>query len=177
MKRTILVLSSLLCLGFAEYPRAGSSCNQTLDCWEEYEFCNDFDRCEHRDLVPIRSMELWGYVVYTAAVFVSNFSGITGALPLVAIVAMQKFTMKDGIMLSNAQIAAAGIARLALDRNKKHPIRKTWGILLDYPVLTMMLPMVTTGSILATVVSRLLPDIVIVICYAIIMVGILAFNF
>jgi uncharacterized membrane protein YfcA len=87
-----------------------------------------------------------------------------------------KFNMKPGIILSNAQICSAGIARLAMDGRKPHPLRKTHGILLDYSMLTMMLPMITLGSAFATIVGRLVPDAYLVIFYAIIMVGILLFN-
>lgn len=132
--------------------------------------------CEHRTLFPLRPLEIGGFVVYTITAFFSNFSGIAGALPLIAIISLQKFNMKNGIMLSNAQICSAGIARLAMDGNKTHPLRKTHGILLDYSMLTMMLPMITLGSALATLVARIMPDFYIVLCYAIIMIGILAFN-
>jgi uncharacterized membrane protein YfcA len=79
-------------------------------------------------------------------------------------------------MLSNAQICSAGIARLAMDGRKPHPLRKTHGILLDYSMLTMMLPMITIGSALATVIGRVIPEVYLVIGYAVTMVGILLFN-
>lgn len=65
---------------------------------------------------------------------------------------------------------------MAMDGRKFHPLRKTHGILLDYSMLTMMLPMITIGSALATVIGRLVPEAYLVILYAVIMVGILAFN-
>lgn len=126
--------------------------------------------------MPIRASEVGGWVVYTFTAFYSNFSGIAGALPLIAIISLMKFNMRPGIILSNAQICSAGIARLAMDGRKPHPLRKTQGILLDYSMLTMMLPMITIGSSLATIVGRLVPDAYLVIFYAIIMVGILLFN-
>jgi uncharacterized membrane protein YfcA len=63
-----------------------------------------------------------------------------------------------------------------MDGRKFHPLRKTHGILLDYSILTMMLPMITIGSALATVIGRLVPEAYLVILYAVIIVGILAFN-
>jgi hypothetical protein len=150
--RNTLILASLAVLATAEYPRAGSKCVVDTDCYEEYEQCNSKSICEHKTLFPLRPLEIGGFVVYTVTAFFSNFSGIAGALPLIAIIAMQKFNMKSGIMLSNAQICSAGIARLAMDGNKTHPLRKTHGILLDFSMLTMMLPMITLGSALAVVV-------------------------
>jgi len=59
-------------------------------------------KCKHADIYPVRSLEIGGFVVYTLTAFFSNFSGIAGALPLIAIISMMKFNMKQGIMLSNA---------------------------------------------------------------------------
>lgn len=170
----LLLLASALCLVAAEYPKANSKCKYDDEC-ASFEHCNISGRCQHNSLFPLRKIEIGGFVVYTLIVFFCNFSGIAGGLTLTAIISMLNFNMKFGIMLSNAQICSAGIARLAMDAGKSHPLRPK-GILLDYSIVTMMLPMITLGSALATVVSRLMPDIYITIFYAIIMVGILIFN-
>ena len=171
---TLLLLATSLCLVAAEYPHANLRCNADADC-ASFEHCNASGRCQHNNLFPLRNIEIGGWVVYTLIVFFSNFSGIAGGLTLIAIISMLNFNMKFGIMLSNAQICSAGIVRLAMDAGKSHPLRPK-GILLDYAIVTMMLPMITLGSALATVVIRLMPDIYITIAYAIIMVGIMLFN-
>jgi hypothetical protein len=173
-KASLLLLATFLCLVTAEYPKTNSKCNLDTEC-ASFEHCNTAGRCQHNNLFPLRSIEIAGFMVYTIIVFFSNFSGIAGGLTLVAIISMLNFNMKFGIMLSNAQIMSAGIVRLAMDAQKSHPLRPH-GILLDYPIVTMMLPMITLGSALATVVTRLMPDIIITIAYAIIMAGILVFN-
>jgi hypothetical protein len=166
--------ATTLCLVAAEYPKAKTKCTQNNDC-ASYEHCNTSGRCAHNSLFPLRNIEIGGFVVYTAIVFFCNFSGMQGGLPLTAFISMFNFNMKLGIMLSNAQIASAGLTRLVMDAGKSHPLRKQ-GILLDYAILTMMLPFITVGSTLASVVSRLMPDIYITIFYAIIMTAILVFN-
>jgi uncharacterized membrane protein YgaE (UPF0421/DUF939 family) len=58
-------------------------------------------KCEHADIYPLRSLEIGGFFVYTFCAFFTNFSGIAGALSLIAIISMMKFNMRQGIMLSN----------------------------------------------------------------------------
>jgi hypothetical protein len=175
MKRVqLLILAAILCLVAAEYPKANSKCKLDIDC-ASFEHCNKSGRCQHNSLFPLRKIEIGGFAVYTVIVFFCNFSGIAGGLTLTAIISMFNFNMKTGIIVSNAQICSAGIARLVMDAGKSHPLRPK-GILLDFGILTMMFPMISIGSALATVVSRLMPDVYITIFYAIIMVGILVFN-
>jgi uncharacterized membrane protein YfcA len=176
MRYTTLALLLGLAFASTNYPNAPSPCVTDQDCYTEYELCNSSHKCQHRPLFPLRRLEVGGFVLFTLAAFIANFSGIAGALPLAAIVSMQKFNMKTAIMLSNAQITSGGIFRLAMDAHRKHPVRKTHGTLLDFSILTMMLPMITIGSSLASVVSRTVPDFYIIVFYAIFLVGILAFN-
>jgi uncharacterized membrane protein YfcA len=173
-----LFLTGLIGLAFGStnYPNAPNVCSSDLDCYTEFEYCNRELKCEHRPLLPFRSLEVGGFVLFTLASFFANFSGIAGALPLATIVTMQKFNMKVAIMLSNAQITSGGIFRLAMDQHRKHPLRKTHGTLLDFPILTMMLPMITIGSALASIVSRATPDFFIIVLYAVFLAGILVFN-
>jgi uncharacterized membrane protein YfcA len=120
-------------------------------------------------------MEIAGWVVYTFIVTISNFSGMAGGFPLIVIIGMFNFTMKAGIPLSNAQIFAASIVRLALDGRNPHPLRKK-GTLLDYSIVTMMFPMITVGSAISSFVSPAVPDIYILIGYSIVVLGIFIFS-
>ena len=177
-KRTkvLLLLGILLLVSVAAYPHVGFKCASDDDCIAEYEFCNEKSKCEHRGMLPIRPLEIGGWFVYTITLFCANLSGIAGTLPLIAFISMMNFNMKTGIILSNAQLFSANTARVIIEGSRFHPLRKTHGTLLDYSKVNLMLPMICVGSTIAAAVSRLMPDAVITILYAVILCCILAFN-
>jgi uncharacterized membrane protein YfcA len=123
----------------------------------------------------MRPMEIAGWVVYTFIVTISNFSGMAGGFPLIVIIGMFNFTMKAGIPLSNAQIFAASIVRLALDGRNPHPLRKK-GTVVDYPIVSMMFPMITVGSAISSFSSPAIPDVYITIGFAVIVLGVMIFS-
>ena len=120
-------------------------------------------------------MEIAGWVVYTFIVTISNFSGMAGGFPLMVIIGMFNFTMKAGIPISNAQIFAASIVRLALDGRNPHPLRKK-GTVVDYPIVSMMFPMITVGSAISSFSSPAIPDVYITIGFAVIVFGVMIFS-
>ena len=127
-------------------------------------------------MFPIRDVEIAGLVVYTFIVVACNYSGIAGGLPLIVLMGMFNFTMKEGIPLSTAQIMIASLVRMIMKGNTAHPLRPN-GNLMDYPILTMMFPMITVGSSLATYVGPAISDIYLTIGYAILVLGISIFSF
>jgi uncharacterized membrane protein YfcA len=127
-------------------------------------------------MFPIRDVESAGWVVYTLIVVASNYSGIAGGLPLIVLMGMFNFTMKAGITLSTAQIMISSLVRMIMKGNTAHPLRPN-GKLMEYPILTMMFPMITVGSSLATYVSPAISDIYLAIGYAILVLGISIFSF
>ena len=127
-------------------------------------------------MFPIRDVEIAGWVIYTLIVMTSNLSGIAGGLPLIVLMGMFNFTIKAGIQLSTAQTMISYVVRMIMKRNTAHPLRPN-GKLIDYPILTMMFPMITVGSSLATYVGPAISDIYLTIGYAILVLGISIFSF
>ena len=163
-------------MSVAAYPHYGLHCESDDDCLAEYEMCNELKKCVHRGILPIRPLEIGGWFAYTITLFCANFSGVAGCLPLVVLYAMMNFSTKTGILLSNAQVCSAATARVIIEGSRPHPLRKTHGTPLDYSKLNIMIPLICVGSTFASIISRLIPDVLITILYAVVMSSILGFN-
>lgn len=62
--------------------------------------------------------------------------------------------------------------RLFWGMNLPHPVRDPHGTLLHFPIISLMLPGCTLGATMATLVSKVVPDLYIVIYYVVIMIGV-----
>ena len=74
-----------------------------------------------------------------------------------------KFGVKDAIIISNATIAISGLIRYVLNFRKNHPLKvdtngQPAGLLVDYNVCVVMLPMAIVGSALGAILSLILPE-------------------
>ena len=121
-------------------------------------------------------MEIIGAVVYVFLVAGSNFGGIAGGFALIALETMFSFPVPLAIVLSNAQIVIAAIIRVLSGLGKPHPIRDKHGTLYHFHNVSLMVPMISLGATLATLVSRVIPDFYIVIIYAVILVAVVLYN-
>jgi len=173
-----LAVSILACVAAAQFPRAGIKCSTDSDCYSEFEFCNDeSSKCEHRDLFPLRNVEIGACAIFAFLVSFSNFSGIGGGFGLIPLFAMFKFNVPIGIVLSNAQIMVSCTIRITSGLSKPHPLKDPYGTLYHFPIISLMIPMSTVGSTLATLIRKMIPYLFIVIIYAVVMTGVFAFNF
>ena len=73
------------------------------------------------------------------------------------------FSVKDAIIISNATIAISGLIRYVLNFRKNHPLKvdtygQPAGLLVDYNVCVVMLPMAVVGSALGAILSLILPE-------------------
>jgi len=174
--RHVYLFTLLLAVAFA-FPRAGTKCTDDSACTTEYEYCTTEGKCKHMDLLPMnRGNEIAGFFVLTFLVAFSNFSGIGGGFGLIAFFCMYNFDVKTGIILSNAQIVISSIIRIATGLGHPHPLKGKNGTLFHFSIISLMIPMNALGAALATVVNRIIPDLVIVIVYAVILIGVLIFN-
>lgn len=98
----ILVLASLVALAAASYPRAGKDCSSDADCWEEFELCTEAQICKHRDLFPIRGIEIGGMFFLAFLVAFANFGGLAGGMAYLAFLLMFKFSVPIAIVISNS---------------------------------------------------------------------------
>lgn len=81
--------------------------------------------------------------------------------------------MRPCISLSNATIFFSSAIRYFFNFNVPHPLKDGAGVLVDYNVATLMLPMIIVGAALGVVVNEVLNKLVITIIYT----AVLAFVF
>lgn len=114
-------------------------------------------------------MEFFGSVVLGIIVALSNAGGIGGGgfnVPI-AIIFFQ-FNTKQAVALSNSCIFAASVTRFIFNYKQKHPQKDAKAI--DYGIIMVMFPMVLLGSMLGVQMNVILPEAVILIFLAIILV-------
>lgn len=59
---------------------------------------------------------------------------------------------------------------------KPHPIRDKHGTLYHFHITSLMVPMISLGATLATLVSKVIPDLYIVIIYGVILTAVFLYN-
>lgn len=155
----------------------GLACQADSDCNEFYEFCTDKKVCKHRLIFPARGIEIAAYFIFALLVTTSNFGGIAGGFGFICLMSMFGFDLKTSIVLSNAQIVISSIIRISTGIGKPHPERKTHGTLYHFNVISMIIPAAALASALATLINRVIPDLVLVILYAVVMLGVFSYNF
>lgn len=172
-----LIIASLFIASALAYSKIGSLCETDTDCRVEYELCNlETMKCKHRPLFPVRGIEIAGAFIFSFLVAFSNFSGIAGGFGLIAFYSLFGFNVQLGIILSNAQIVVSSIFRIATGLGKPHPLRGQHGTLFHFSIISMMIPMNALAAALASLINRVVPDLYIIIAYALILTGVLAFN-
>lgn len=68
------------------------------------------------------------------------------------------FDTKQAIGLSNASICVASICRYFFNFNKSHPLKNGNGVLVDYNIASIMLPMIVVGATIGVMFNKMLPS-------------------
>ena len=109
-------------------------------------------------------MEVWGLISIFILIVISSMGGLGGGgsqMPICMI--FFGFDVKQAIGLSNASICVCSIYRYLYNFNKPHPLKNGQGVLVDYNVAAIMLPMAVVGASVGVIVNIILPDLVIII--------------
>ena len=77
---------------------------------------------------------------------------------------------------SNASLAIGGILRYFVNSTKPHPLKNGKGVLVDYALASLMMPPLVIGAGLAVLINKLLPDVIIISCYATVLFIMLIIN-
>ena len=159
-----------------DYPRAKESCVASTDCFDEFEYCEKDQTeaegvCEHKDVTPVLAIEVLGYFMTFLILLTSNMGGLGGGGAVIPIaMVFFGFDTKQSIALSNATIVVASLARYLFNFNKPHPYKGTHGVLVDYNVASLMLPMITIGATVGQMLNKILPSVVIAIMLTLLLV-------
>ena len=194
MKILILPLTLLLVntARGANYPRLDEPCTTDADCFEDYEVCKgitskldevdpslrhrylkdiDSGTCEHKDVWPMTTMEWVGNFVTIIVLLVSNCGGLGGGGAFIPVAMIfYGFNAKQAIGLSNASICVASIIRYIVNFKKSHPLKNGKGVLVDYNVASLMLPMIVVGATTGVMINKILPPIIVAIIFTILLV-------
>ena len=64
----------------------------------------------------------------------------------------------------------ASICRYIFNFNKTHPLKQGQGVLVDYNIASLMLPMIVVGATTGVMLNKILPPIVVAIIFTILLV-------
>ena len=143
--------------GFQTVP--GPPCRSDSDCnvgWETcvFDFGKDakskantgFGNCKHKQVFPLKELELWGLLTVFASIWMSNQGGVPGGGVVIPItMTFFKFDTKSAVAISNLSIFFSAFIRFILHGGKPHPLKKGKGSLIDYNLNVIMLPMIISG--------------------------------
>ena len=177
MKNRLKYSSTLLLLLFAnfalcaEYPRMGEACITDADCFTDFEYCKtDEGTCEHKDLFGLNGIEIAGIFFTILILALSNSGGLGGGGSMIPIIIIFfGFGTKQAIGLSNASIAISSICRYFFNSKKSHPYKNGKGVLVDYNIASLMLPMIVVGATIGVMLNKILPIIVVTIILTILL--------
>ena len=157
----------------ATYSRIDEECIFESDCFDDFEVCNlsEGPVCEHKEIWPMTAIEWVGSVLIIIDLYASNCGGLGGggsAIPF--LIVFFGFDIKNSIAISNASICIASICRYIFNFPKSHPLRNGSGVLVDYNIASIMLPMIVVGATLGVMVNIILPSVVVAIVLTILLV-------
>lgn len=102
---------------------------------------------------------------------VANTGGVGGAgVQVPIIIVFMKMSAKNAVPLGNFSICLSSTVRYFLNSTRPHPLKKGKGILVDYDLSVIMIPLIICGSSLGALMNTLLPTIAINISYIILMI-------
>ena len=162
----------------ADFPRVSEPCTSDADCFDEYESCVGTDgliegECEHKDVFPADALEYIGGYVVIFILCASNMGGLGGGgavIPLAMI--FFGFGTKQSISLSNASVCVASICRYFVNWPKTHPYKNGTGVLVDYNIASLMLPMIVVGATTGVIINKVLPSVVVAVILTILLLAI-----
>ena len=94
-----------------------------------------------------------------AVITFTNVGGLAGGAGIVIFLTMAiyQFDTKNAIALQNACHIAGGLTRYVMSLRESHPLREGEGTLVDYNLLSLMMPGAILGASLGTIANLLLP--------------------
>lgn len=152
------------------------TCTTDADCPNPpYFFCglNRPGLCDHKKLFPPTGLEVGGWFVFAFVKAISNVAGIGGGSVSVPIImAMFFFDTKKSVAISSFAIFVTSLTAFLLNFRKRHP-EKPNVVVIDYPLVTIMMPLVLAGSQVGGLILVLFPALAIQIMLIIMLLALL----
>lgn len=174
----------LLLLDLA-YATEGQACTTDSDCTIGWEVCSKQDgllQCTHKDLFPMNGIEYAGCFVTIFIFIFANAGGLAGggtSLPCIMI--FFRFDFKQAVALSNVTIFISSLMRYLINAKYTHPTKTTpdgkpAGVLVDYNITIVMLPLIIIGVATGTTLYTVLPALIILVVLIILLIGLVILN-
>ena len=88
----------------------------------------------------------------------TNTGGLGGAGIIVPVMmGLFRFDAKNAIALSNFSAPCSGVVRYISNLGQPHPLKSGKGVLVDYNIITLMLPSAIIGASIGSIVNLVLP--------------------
>ena len=117
--------------------------------------------CGHKKLFPPTRLEIGGYFVFAIIKALSNIAGIGGGgVSVPILMGMFYFDTKPAVAISSFAIFITTLATFIINFRKKHP-EKPNVVIIDYSVVTIMMPCTLAGSQIGGLILVLFPSLVI----------------
>ena len=109
-------------------------------------------------MFPLGASEYVGAILTPLILFLSQTGGLSGGGTLIPVMILFfGFDTKQAIALSNFSICLSSYARFFQHFNKSHPLKEGKGVLVDYSIASIMLPMIVLGATLGVMVNKVIP--------------------
>ena len=119
----------------------------------------------------MEGIEILGSFLVFFILLTANMGGLGGGGALIPICMLFfGFDTKQAIAQSNASIFVSAVARYLFNFNKTHPYKNGRGVLVDYNVVSLMLPMITVGATVGVILKAILPSIIIAVLLTLLLI-------
>ena len=138
------------------------TCVETSDCPKFFE-CGTKKPgiCSHKSLFPPTNAEVGGYFVFALIKAISNVAGIGGGgISVPIVMGMFGFDTKPAVAISSFAIFITSLASFIINFYKRHP-EKPNVVVIDYNLVTIMMPLVLVGSQIGGLILVLFPTLAI----------------
>ena len=116
--------------------------------------------CKHKHVFLPTGLEIAGWFVLPLLLIVTNVGGIGGGFLAIPVVQLFfRFDAKAAVAITSMIIFTSTLASFIANFKKKHP-QKPNVVLIDYPIVTIMMPLVLAGSQLGGLMLIAFPAIV-----------------
>lgn len=138
------------------------TCVQTSDCPNFYECgVKQPGICSHKKLFPPKPIEVGGYFAYGILKALSNLAGIGGGGKSVPILlGMFGFDVKKSTAISSFSVFLTSFLSFVMNFKEMHPDKPNC-VLIEYNLVTIMMPLVLIGSQLGSLILVLFPQLAI----------------
>lgn len=117
--------------------------------------------CSHKSVFPTSTLEVVGLLTFAVVMALCTVAGIGGGgIAVSLIIAFFNFTTKHAVAISSLSILVCTVMRFIYNFKTMHPEKKGV-VLIDYGLVTIMMPTTIAGSQIGSIILRTFPALLI----------------